>query len=468
MLTLSFLILKISIQRENITLQNIRTVIMSKKVYIETYGCQMNVADSEMIATILKNNDYTLTADVKDAEIILINTCSIRDNAEQRIHKRIKQLQHLRKKNSGLKIGIIGCMAERMGELLFENEGNVNFLAGPDAYRNISSIIKESALHRVTDIVLSKTETYEDILPEKILEIGVSAFVPIMRGCENFCSYCVVPFTRGKERSRKPASVENEIRAHAGKGIREITLLGQNVNSFIFEENNTRIDFPDLIGFLAERFRQLRFRFATSHPKDISDKLLHAIAAHDNICKSIHLPMQSGSSDVLKRMNRKYTREWYLERIDAIRRIIPGCTVSTDIIAGFCGETDEDHKQTLSAMNEAGFFYAFMFKYSERPGTAAAKILKDDVPEEIKTARLSEIINRQIELSAVNNRADVGKSFEVMTENVSKRNEKELMGRSSQNKVIVFPGSLEKFPPGSLVNVKVTGYTSATLKGEIC
>lgn len=441
---------------------------MSKKVYIETYGCQMNVADSEMIATILKNNDYQLTADVKEAEVILINTCSIRDNAEQRIHKRIGQLQHLRKKNAGIKIGIIGCMAERMGELLFENEGNINFLAGPDAYRNISSIIEESALHRVTDIVLSNTETYEDILPEKLLETGVSAFVPIMRGCENFCSYCVVPFTRGVERSRKPASVENEIRAHSGNGIREITLLGQNVNSYIFEENNTRIDFPDLIGFLAEQFTQLRFRFATSHPKDISDKLLHTIAAHDNICKSIHLPMQTGSSDVLKRMNRKYTREWYLERIDAIRRIIPGCTVSTDIIAGFCGETDEDHKQTLSAMRKAGFFYAFMFKYSERPGTAAAKVLKDDVPEDIKTARLTEIIDLQHELSAAHNKADLGKTFEVMTEDVSKRNEKELMGRTSQNKVIVFPGDKLVTPPGSLVNVKVTGYTSATLKGVIC
>ncbi len=440
---------------------------MRKKVYIETYGCQMNIADSEMIATILKNDDYILTADVKDAEVILINTCSIRDNAEQRIHKRIGELQHLRKKNSGLKIGIIGCMAERMGEILFEKEGNINFLAGPDAYRNIASIIEDSASHRVTDIILSHTETYEDVLPEKLLSSGISAFVPVMRGCENFCSYCVVPFTRGKERSRKPFSVLNEIQAHAENGIREITLLGQNVNSYFYEDSSEKYDFPDLISSLADRFRELRFRFATSHPKDISDKMLYKIASHENICKSIHLPMQSGSSDVLKRMNRKYTREWYLERIEAIRRIIPGCTVSTDIIAGFCGETDEDHKQTLSAMKEAGFFHAFMFKYSERPGTAAAKVLKDDVPEDIKTARLTDIINLQLKLSSAHNKADVGQTYEVMVESVSKRNEEELMGRTSQNKVLVFPGNLKVTAPGSLVNVKVKGFSSATLKGEI-
>jgi tRNA-2-methylthio-N6-dimethylallyladenosine synthase len=440
---------------------------MGKKVHIETYGCQMNVADSEMIATILKNNDYSLSADIKDAEVILINTCSIRDNAEQRIHKRISQLQHLRKKNPGLKIGIIGCMAERMGDLLFEKEGNVNFLAGPDAYRNITSIIEESASRRVTDIVLSHTETYEDILPEKLLEHGISAFVPIMRGCENFCSYCVVPFTRGKERSRKPESVAHEVDAHAEKGIREITLLGQNVNSYFFQDSEKTYDFPDLLTMLAVRHNNIRFRFATSHPKDISDKLLFTIAEFDNICKSIHLPMQSGSSEVLKRMNRKYTREWYLERVEAIRRIIPDCTISTDIITGFCGETEDDHLQTLSAMKEAGFFYAFMFKYSERPGTAAAKVMKDDVSDDVKTSRLTEIINLQLGLSAEHNKADVGKIYQIMVEDVSKRNENELMGRSSHNKVIIFPGELGLYPAGSLVNIKVTGYTSATLKGEV-
>lgn len=441
---------------------------MSKKVYIETYGCQMNVSDSEMIATILKNNNYTLTAEVKDADVILINTCSIRDNAEQRIHKRIGELQHLRRKNGSLRIGIIGCMAERMGELLFEREGNVNFLAGPDAYRNITSIIEESENQRVTDIVLSHTETYEDILPEKILESGVSAFVPIMRGCENFCSYCVVPFTRGKERSRTPDSVEKEISSHVNRGIREITLLGQNVNSYKFQDENSKVDFPDLLNMLAGRFPDTRFRFATSHPKDLSDKLLHIIAGNDNICRSIHLPMQSGSSDVLKRMNRKYSREWYLDRVEAIRSIIPDCTISTDIIAGFCGETEEEHKQTLTAMHEAGFFYAFMFKYSERPGTAAAKVMKDDVPEEVKTGRLTEIIQLQLELSAKHNKADVGKIFQVMVEDESKRDKNELMGRTSQNKVIIFRGNLIETPPGSYVNVKVLDYTSATLKGEQC
>ncbi len=441
---------------------------MGKKVYIETYGCQMNVSDSELIATILKNNDYTLTAELKEAEVILINTCSIRDNAEQRIHKRIDELQHLRRKNESLKIGIIGCMAERMGELLFEKEGNVNFLAGPDAYRKIISIIEASENQRVTDIVLSHTETYEDILPEKILEGGISAFVPVMRGCENFCSYCVVPFTRGKERSRTPDSVEREIFSHVNRGIYEITLLGQNVNSYRFEGKPGVFDFPDLLDVLAGKFPDTRFRFATSHPKDLSDKLLHTIASHENICRSIHLPMQSGSSSVLKRMNRKYTREWYLDRVEAIRTVVPDCTISTDIIAGFCGETEEEHRQTMTAMKEAGFFYAFMFKYSERPGTTAAKVMQDDVPEDVKTRRLTEIINLQLELSAKHNKADVGKIFQVMVENVSKRSELELMGRSSQNKVIVFPGNLNQTPPGSVIHVKITGFTSATLKGEQC
>jgi tRNA-2-methylthio-N6-dimethylallyladenosine synthase len=441
---------------------------MRKKVYIETYGCQMNVADSELIASILKQNDYMLTADVKDAEVILINTCSIRDNAEQRIHKRVSELQHLRRKNPGLRLGVIGCMAERLGEMLFEKEGNINFLAGPDSYRQITEIIEKSDSNRVTDIVLSHTETYEDILPGKLLEGGISAFVPVMRGCENFCSYCVVPYTRGRERSRKPDSVMMEVEAHVRTGVKEITLLGQNVNSYAFVEHEEKTGFPVLLKMLAVEFADIRFRFATSHPKDISDELLHVIAAYPNICRSIHLPMQSGSSEVLNRMNRKYSLEWYLERVHAIKRIIPGCTISTDIIAGFCGETDEDHRQTLTAMKEAGFFYAFMFKYSERPGTAAAKVLKDDVPDKVKTARLKEIIDLQLELSATHNKHDLGKEFEVLVENVSKRSEHELSGRTSQNKVLVFPGSISEIPPGTYVNVRVTDYTSATLRGELC
>jgi len=441
---------------------------MGKKVYIETYGCQMNVADSEMIATILKNNDYLLTPDVNAAEVILINTCSIRDNAEQRIYKRITQLQHLRRKNKGLRIGIIGCMAERVGDMFFEKEGNVNFLAGPDAYRNIAELIDQSDSGRVTDIVLSHTETYEDILPEKLLDSGISAFVPVMRGCENFCSYCVVPYTRGRERSRNPISVMEEVESHVRNEVKEITLLGQNVNSYVYENKDDKTDFPVMLNMLAVGFQNIRFRFATSHPKDISDDLLHVIAAHPNICRSIHLPMQSGSSEVLKRMNRKYSREWYLERVDAIKRIIPGCTISTDIIAGFCGETDEDHEQTLSAMKEADFFYSFMFKYSERPGTAAAKVLKDDVPEKVKTARLTEIINLQHQLSAAHNKRDLDRVFEVLVENMSKRSEYELSGRTSQNKVLVFPGNINDFPPGTYVKVRVTDFTSATLRGEIC
>jgi len=440
---------------------------MKKKVYIETYGCQMNVADSELIATVLKSEEYEIAESPQDSDVILINTCSIRDNAEQRIHKRLEGLQHLRRKNKNLRIGIIGCMAERMGDGLFEKEGFVNFLAGPDAYRNIASIIQNSEFERVTDIVLSHTETYEDILPGKILDEGVSAFVPIMRGCENFCTYCVVPFTRGKERSRTLHSIAEEIKQHVKNGVAEITLLGQNVNSYLIADGIDNIDFPDLLKRLSEEFGATRFRFATSHPKDLSDKLLHVIASHQNICRSIHLPMQSGSNEVLKRMNRKYTIEWYLERVSAMKRIIPDCSVSTDIIAGFCGETEEDHQNTLQAMKEAGFFHAFMFKYSERPGTAAAKVLKDDVSEEVKTRRLTEIIDLQNQLSALHNSYDKGLQFEVLVEGQSKRSKSELMGRTSQNKVVIFPADVAKHPPGTYVQVKITSASSATLRGEM-
>jgi len=440
---------------------------MGKKVFIETYGCQMNTADSEMIATILRQNSYDLVSTHKDADVILINTCSIRDNAEQRIYNRIAQLQHLRKKKKHLKIGVIGCMAERVGELLFEKEGFVNFLAGPDSYRNISDVIEESENKRITDLVLSHIESYEDIVPQKLLESGVSAFVPITRGCENFCTYCVVPYTRGRERSRSLDSIKTEIASHVESGIKEIILLGQNVNSYRHESQEKLEDFPDILGQLAEDFPNTRFRFSTSHPKDISDKLLHVIADHSNICRSVHLPMQSGSSEVLKRMNRKYTREWYLERIDAIRRIIPDCTISSDIIIGFCGETEDDFQQTLSTMKQAQFFYSFMFKYSERSGTVAAKSLKDDVSEEVKTRRLTETIKFQQKLSLQCNVNDKGKIFEVLVEDVSKRNKNELMGRTSQNKVVIFEANILDYPSGSFVNVEITEFSSATLHGKI-
>lgn len=440
---------------------------MKEKVYIETYGCQMNVADSEIVANILKQNNYQIISDIKNSDIILINTCSIRDNAEQKIYRRVSQLEHLRKNKRNLKIGIIGCMAERLGEKLFDNKIKINFLAGPDSYRNIINIIENSETERIMDIVLSNSETYDDIIPQNILNSGILAYVPIMRGCENFCSYCVVPYTRGKERSRNPDTIIKEIESHIKKNIKEIILLGQNVNSYLYKTENENIDFPDLILDIANRFPEIRIRFATSHPKDISDKLLYAIAENDNICKSIHLPIQSGSTDVLKRMNRGYTREWYLERVNAIKKIIPDCKISTDIICGFCGETEEEHRETLSAMKKAEYVFAYMFKYSEREGTRAFKTMKDDVPEEVKIKRLTEVINLQQQLSLSDNKSDVDKIYEVLVEGESKKKKTELMGRTSQNKVVVFKSNIKQTPIGSLVKVQITDYTSATLKGVI-
>lgn len=440
---------------------------MSEKVYIETYGCQMNVADSEIVANVLQKNEFQIIEKAENADVLIINTCSIRDNAEQRVVKRVAELQHLRKSNKKLKIGIIGCMAERISEGLLDAGINVEFLAGPDSYRNIAEIINSASENRVTDIVLSHSENYDDIIPDKMLTQGISAFVPIMRGCENFCTYCVVPYTRGKERSRSPISIIEEVKNHFKNGIKEITLLGQNVNSYFFENEKDQISFPKLLEKLAVDFPEIRFRFATSHPKDLSDELIDTIAKYKNIARCIHLPMQSGSNAVLKRMNRKYTIEWYLERADAIKTKIPDCTISTDIIAGFCSETEEDHKQTLDAMSKVGFFYAFMFMYSERTGTAAAKVLNDDVNEEVKSRRLTEIINHQQNLSLQHNKLDVGKVFEVLVEDVSKRNKAEMMGRTSQNKVVIFPADSAIIKAGSLVNVKINSFTSATLKGEI-
>ncbi|MCR4736961.1 MAG: tRNA (N6-isopentenyl adenosine(37)-C2)-methylthiotransferase MiaB [Bacteroidales bacterium] len=428
-----------------------------KKLYIETYGCQMNFADSEVVAAILKDL-YTLTDNVQEADLILINTCSIRDKAEQRIHKRLRELEALKKKHRTLQVGLLGCMAERMKEELFETEPILNFIAGPDAYRNLPQLIAQSAAGETQfNVLLSEEETYDNIMPVRYDLNGVSAFVSIMRGCNNFCTYCVVPYTRGRERSRSPQTILHEVEQLLKDGYKEVTLLGQNVNSYQWEN----MTFAQLMATVAEMSPDLRVRFATSHPKDISDDLLHTISHYDNICKYIHLPVQSGSNAVLKRMNRVYTREYYLERVRKIKELMPDCAISTDIIAGFCGETEEDHQQTLSIMREVGYEYAYMFKYSERGGTTSAKRFTDDVPDEVKTRRLEEIIALQGELSLISNKRDIGKTFQVLIEGASKRSTDQLYGRNSQNKVIIFPKGNHKI--GEYINVTVKDCTAATL-----
>jgi tRNA-2-methylthio-N6-dimethylallyladenosine synthase len=438
---------------------------MSKKVYIETYGCQMNVADSEVVISILSGAGYTPTEEIGDAGLILINTCSIRDNAEQRIWGRLKAIGHLKKKKNDLKIGIIGCMAERLKEKLIETEQLVDLVVGPDAYRELPALIGEAeAGHKAVNVLLSREETYADISPVRMDKNGVSSFVSIMRGCNNMCAYCVVPYVRGAERSRNPESILKEVIMLYDSGYREVTLLGQNVDSYKWNKNNESIGFPQLLEKVATANPVLRVRFSTSHPKDISDELLHTIARHKNICKHIHLPAQSGSSRILKLMNREYSREWYMDRIDAIRKIIPECSLSTDMITGFCTETEEDHRESLSLMEWVGFDFAYMFKYSERPGTRAARKYKDDISEEIKSARLSEMISLQSRLSATSKKNDVGKIFEVLIEGFSKRSGEFLSGRTSQNKVVVFPsGDSNK---GDTVSVLVERCTSATLIGK--
>ena len=417
----------------------------------------MNFADSEVVAAILKDL-YTLTQDVQEADLILINTCSIRDKAEQRIHKRLRELEALKKKHRTLQVGLLGCMAERMKEDLFETEPILNFIAGPDAYRNLPELIAQSAAGETQfNVILSEEETYDNIMPVRYDLNGVSAFVSIMRGCNNFCTYCVVPYTRGRERSRSPQTILHEVEQLLHDGYKEVTLLGQNVNSYQWEN----MTFAKLMAAVAEMSPDLRVRFATSHPKDISDELLETIARYDNICKYIHLPVQSGSDAVLKRMNRVYTREYYLERVRKIKELMPDCAISTDIIAGFCGETEEDHQQTLSIMREVGYEYAYMFKYSERGGTMSAKRFTDDVPDEIKTHRLEEIIALQGELSLISNKRDIGKTFQVLIEGASKRSADQLYGRNSQNKVIIFPKGNHKI--GEYVDVTVKDCTAATL-----
>jgi tRNA-2-methylthio-N6-dimethylallyladenosine synthase len=430
-------------------MQKFFNVNHKKKLYIETYGCQMNFSDSEIIGSVMINNNYELTNKISEADIIFINTCSVRHKAENNPH---------------LKIGILGCMAERLKSKLFEEEKIIDIIAGPDAYRNLPDLMTtvESG-QKAVNVILSAEETYADINPVKFGDNKVSAFISIMRGCQNFCSYCVVPYTRGKERSRNPQTIINEANDLFKQGYREVTLLGQNVNSYNWkgEEN---VNFAQLLEQIALVNPQLRVRFATSHPKDISDELLQIIAKHENICKAIHLPVQSGSTRVLELMNRKYTRQSYINRIEAIRKFIPGCAISTDIITGFCSETEDDHQQTLSLMKWADFNFAFMFKYSERSGTIAAEKFKDDIPDETKGRRLKEIIDLQQKLSYESNLKDIGKTFKVLIEGVSKKSNQKLSGRNSQNKVVVFPK--KNFKTGDYVNVKIIDCTSATLIGE--
>ena len=426
----------------------------------------MNVADSEVVAAILTAGGLEHTPDKNEADVILVNTCSVRENAEQRVRGRVQGFSEIKKKNPRLLVGIMGCMAERLGESLFEQEKNVNIVVGPDAYMDLPLLIeKASKGEKAINIELSETETYKDICPSRIDETTISGFVSIMRGCNNFCTYCIVPYTRGRERSRSPHSIVAEVIDLQRRGYKEVTLLGQNVNSYLFKDATTQVDFPALLEMIARTVPQMRIRFATSHPKDMSDSTLEIIAKYPNLCKSIHLPVQSGSNSVLKDMNRKYTREWYLERIAAIRRIIPECGISTDVFVGFHNESEEDYQQTLSLMKEVGFDLAYMFKYSERPGTMASKRLPDNVDEDTKSRRLQELIDLQTGWSLESNRRDLGKTFEVLVEGVSKKSNAEMYGRTSQNKVVVFPA--KDLPVGSLVNVKIKDCTSATLMGEL-
>ena len=432
------------------------------RLFIETYGCQMNSGDSEIVVSIMQQEGYVYTENIKEADVILINTCSIRDNAEQRIWGRLSEMRRLRKSKPALVVGIIGCMAERLKEKLIEQDCGVDIVAGPDTYRDLPNLVRKAqGGDKGINVELSKEETYAEIAPVRLDRSGVGAFIAIMRGCNNYCSYCVVPYTRGIERSRDPKTIVNEARILFENGYREVTLLGQNVNSYKFGE----VGFPDLMAMVAEISPEFRVRFATSHPKDISDRLLQVMAQYDNICKSIHLPAQSGSNEMLKKMNRKYTREWYLERIAAIRHYLPDCSITTDLISGFCGETEEDHQQTLSLMREVGYASAFMFKYSERPGTFSARHFEDDITEEEKTRRLNEVIALQNELSLQHNRQEIGRVREVLIEGASKRSDAQLCGRTSQNKMVVFDRGSEG--AGEYVKVLITDCSSATLFGEI-
>ena len=439
----------------------------SKKVRIETYGCQMNVADSEVVAAMMGMAGYEPTETDEDAAAVLLNTCSIRENAEQKIYSRIAYWNALRRKlGRNIIIGVIGCMAERLKQRLIEEYG-VDVVAGPDAYLDLPNLVAAAETgSKAINIDLSTTETYKDVMPRRLGASSISGFISIMRGCNNFCSYCIVPYTRGRERSREPKSILHELADLRSRGFKEVTLLGQNVNSYNYvDEEGAITDFPALLAMVAQAAPDMRVRFTTSHPKDMSDKTLETMAAYPNIARHIHLPVQSGSNEVLKLMNRKYTREWYLDRVAAIRRILPDAGLSTDLFTGFHNETEENFQETLELMREAGFDSAFMFKYSERPGTYASKHLPDNVPEDVKIERLNRMIALQNELSAESNRKDIGREFEVLVEGRSKRSADEYIGRTSQNKVVVFPKGETK--PGDFVKVRITDSSSATLRGEL-
>lgn len=448
----------------NVVSADSKSALNDKKLFIETYGCQMNVADSEVVASIMEMDGFALTDKITDADAIFVNTCSVRDNAEQKIYQRLKYYHSLKRKKKKMVIGVIGCMAERVKENLITEHG-VDMVVGPDAYLDIPNLINSvESGEKAINVELSKTETYRDVMPTRI-GASISGFVSIMRGCDKFCTYCVVPYTRGRERSRDVDSILNEIKDLQAKNYKEVTLLGQTVNSYKYEKDGKTVSFPELLQIVAEAVPDMRIRFTSPHPKDMSDETIEMIARYPNICRFIHLPVQSGSNKILKLMNRKYTREWYFDRIDTIRRIIPDCAIGTDIFCGFCDETEEDHQDTLDLMRRVKFDQAFMFKYSERPGTIAAKRMPDNVSEETKIRRLNEIIALQNEISNKSNQDDIGKTYEVLVEGFSKRSNEQLFGRTSQNKVVIFPREGRRI--GEFIKVRILSASSATLIGEV-
>ncbi len=437
---------------------------VEKKLFIETYGCQMNVADTEVVASIMQMDGYVVTEDIQEADAVFVNTCSVRDNAEQRVYSRLQYFQSLKRKKKNLIVGVLGCMAERVKEELI-NTHRADLVVGPDSYMDLPSLVGAAEKgEKAINVQLSTQETYKDVIPLKLGGLRISGFISIMRGCNKFCTYCIVPYTRGRERSRDLNSILNEVRDMKEKGFREITLLGQNVNSYRYKNGEVVVSFPQLLERVAEEAAPMRIRFTTSHPRDMDDEMLYAMSRHKNLCKHIHLPAQSGSSRMLKLMNRKYTREWYMDRIEAIRRILPDCSITTDLFCGFHSETEEDYQETLSLMREVGYDTSFLFKYSERPGTYAAKHLPDDVPEEEKIRRLQGMIDLQNKLSEESNLRDIGKTFEVLVEGFSKRSREQLFGRTEQNKVVIF--DKRNYRVGQLVHVKINRTTSATLFGE--
>ena len=442
-----------------------KSALNDKKLFIETYGCQMNVADSEVVASIMEMDGFELTENIGEANAVFVNTCSVRDNAEQKVIHRLQQLNAMKKKNKGMIVGVIGCMAERVKDELITDH-KVDVVVGPDAYLDIPNLINSVEQgEKAINVELSKTETYKDVLPTRIGK-SISGFVSIMRGCDKFCTYCIVPYTRGRERSREVESILNEIRDLETKNYKEVTLLGQTVNSYKYTaEDGSVVDFPKLLSLIAEMVPNMRIRFTSPHPKDMTDETIEVMAKYPNICRFIHLPVQSGSNNVLKAMNRKYTREWFLDRVQTMRRLIPDVAIGTDIFSGFSGETEEDHQQSLDLMREARFDLAFMFKYSERPGTVAARRLPDDVPEEVKIRRLNEIIALQSEIAKESNHNDIGKVYEVLVEGFSKRSKEQMSGRTSQNKMVVFPREGRHI--GEFVKVKILSSTSATLIAEV-